>query len=109
MVNTGLLENNYVVHFDVKQVDPTPAKPHGISYNLVLLYKDRDRVLGYDNRDPFREPGTKGKFRCRRTVWDHKHQRGWVFAYDFTNALQLMDDFWKDAKPYFEEDIKDIK
>ena len=98
---------DYVVRFDVREVKPTPARPHGISYSLVMLYKGRDRVLGYDNRDPYKEPDSKGKFRSRRILWDHVHKHAWVFPYDFTDPLQLMDDFWNSAFEIIENDKKE--
>ena len=91
------VQKYYVVRFSAKQIEPTPAIPHGISYNLTLHYKDRERILGYDNRDSYRPKASKGKFRGRRIVRDHKHKYNQVYLYEFVDAAQLIEDFWKDV------------
>jgi hypothetical protein len=53
MLNDTLLVvdpvGNHWVKFVVKQVAPSPERPHGISYALILHAADGERLVGYDN------------------------------------------------------------
>jgi len=40
------------VKFIVKQVDPSPERPHGLSYSLTLHDETGTRLVGFDNAHP---------------------------------------------------------
>jgi len=49
--------------FDIKRVEPTKGRPHGIKYSLTLHDKYNERLLGFDNAHFVRQPkrGYKGQ------------------------------------------------
>lgn len=88
----------YYAHFDVKRVEPSDGRPHGIKYSLTLHDKHNERLLGFDNAHAIKEE-TQGGFIRHRMVakYDHKHKFkdiAVVTPYDYTTAEQLMIDFW---------------
>ncbi len=90
------MDNGFWVKF---KVHPTPKNkhiPHGIKYSLTLHDKYNKRVVGYDNAHGIKPPKKK-KFSGNRQVWDHKHRKSAVHPYEFENAYQLLEDFWKDV------------
>ncbi|MFI5013418.1 MAG: DUF6516 family protein [Hyphomicrobiales bacterium] len=60
------------VKFVVKQVAPSPERPHGISYSLTLHAANGDRLVGYDNAHAV---GT-GSGPSRQTSRPHDHRTG---------------------------------
>ena len=89
------MDNGYWVKFKVHRVEPNEHIPHGIRYSLTLHDKNNKRVVGYDNAHGIKPK--KKRFSGTRTVWDHKHNHEQVNPYDFEDALNLMEDFWKDV------------
>jgi hypothetical protein len=94
-----------VVEFAVRRTKITPQRPHGISYALVL----RARTGGapwvrFDNAHAIdqRGPGRK------RVVYDHWHRTmdDEGRPHEFTTALKLLDDFWREVKRTLDD--KDI-
>ena len=91
------------VRFDVKLVEPTKGRPHGIKYNLTLHDKYNERLLGFDNAHSVRQPkhGYKGRIVVEH---DHHHRnpsdRG--TPYVFKNAGQLLADFWVAVNGFLE-------
>ncbi len=92
---TIALDGCYFVKFDVKEVEATANRPHGISYSLTLHDVDNKRMLGFDNAHAVRQP-SKG-FRGKRYEFDHKHRhaKDKGVPYVFESPEQLVDDFWK--------------
>jgi hypothetical protein len=44
-----LFDEGYWVKLDVSRTDPTPQRPHGLSYSFTLHDPDGRRLLGFDN------------------------------------------------------------
>ena len=86
---------NHWVKFVVKQVAPSPERPHGISYALTLHAADGERLVGYDNAHPV----SAGSGPARRTspAHDHRHRHGVTKSYAYRDAATLMQDFWSDV------------
>jgi YD repeat-containing protein len=85
----------FVVEFKVKKVRATPEKPHGLDYSLVLIGPGGERLVGYDNAHPVRRSrGPAGKGQGQR---DHRHAGERVRRYEYTDAGQLLADFWGDV------------
>ncbi len=89
------MDNGFWVKFKVHRVAQNEHIPHGIRYSLTLHDKTNKRVVGYDNAHGIKPK--KKKYSGTRAVWDHKHNLEHVIPYDFENALNLMEDFWKDV------------
>jgi hypothetical protein len=39
----------YFLKFEIKRVEPTKQRPHGLSYSFTLHDPDGHRLIGYDN------------------------------------------------------------
>ncbi|MDC0662435.1 toxin-antitoxin system TumE family protein [Marinobacter sp. SS21] len=91
-------KEGYLLKFEVKRVDPTPERPHGISYSLTVHDSSGERIYGMDNAHSVKVG--KSGHRGRATEFDHVHQegpKGKVRPYHYTDAQTLLDDFYKAA------------
>lgn len=85
----------------------TKERPHGIRYSLTLHAPDGARILGYDNAHPIKSK--KGKYQATRYIeYDHKHRspQDKGLPYHFTNAQQLLVDFWADVDAILKKQLK---
>jgi hypothetical protein len=88
-------DGKYWVKFSIKRVDPTPERPHGLSYSLTLHTESGERLVGFDNAHSVRRAaGPAGKSRKRH---DHKHRLRTVRPYDYKDAATLLADFWAEV------------
>lgn len=90
-----VIEGEFWVRFEVKQVPPSPEKPHGLDYSLTLHDSTNRRLLGFDNAHPIREgsgPGAR-----TRIEYDHQHKGKRVRFYEYSNAFDLLTDFWNEV------------
>jgi len=94
-------EKGYSVRFVVKRVEPSPERPHGLSYALSLHGPDMERLVGYDNAHPVAP--TAGPAGRRRRQHDHRHRRRSVRPYDYRDAATLLADFWADVDAVLKE------
>ena len=98
-------KGRYYVKFEVRQVEKTPNRPHGIRYSLTLHdSRDNERLIGFDNAHAVRQP--KKGFRGKKTVtYDHKHRhrKDKGISYTFNSPGQLVEDFWKAVTEFLEE------
>jgi hypothetical protein len=80
--------DGYWVKFDVKVVEKTPERPHGLSYSLTLHGPNNERVLGFDNAHPVPPAG-------RGDPQDHEHRDSRTTRkYEYKRAEDLLRDFW---------------
>lgn len=81
----------HFVKFVVKRVDPSPERPHGLSYSLTLHDEKGERLVGFDNAHPVpSQQGPAGK----RGKYDHRHRFKSVRPYEYQDAATLLADFW---------------
>jgi hypothetical protein len=93
-----------IVEFTARQAERSPARPHGISYALVMRPKEGGAPwLRFDNAHAVENPG--GAYRRKRREYDHWHrtQKDKGRPYEFTTAAQLLEDFWREAKRTLDE------
>ena len=93
------LDNGYWVKFEAKKVNVTLAIPHGVKYSITLHDKRNHRVIGYDNAHSFK---SGKKYGAKKETWDHIHKKMDIVSYEFESASQLMEDFWKTAEHYMD-------
>jgi hypothetical protein len=92
-----------VVEFTARRTETTPERPHGISYACVLRHKDGGRPwMRFDNAHAV---DTGRAYRRKRAAYDHWHRTGNDKGrpYNFTTAIQLLDDFWKEVRRTLDE------
>jgi hypothetical protein len=95
---------NALVEFSARRVDPTPERPHGISYALVLRPRSDGRPwVRFDNAHAV-DPKRRG-YGHRRAEYDHWHQTGndTGSPYTFTTAANVIEDFWREVKRALDE------
>lgn len=103
-------ELEYHVNFDVKRVEASEGRPHGIKYSLTLHDKWGTRLLGFDNAHQIKEE-TNGGFVRHRTLkkYDHKHKFkdvAVIIPYEYETAEKLLTDFWAYVDEAVESDRK---
>jgi hypothetical protein len=89
------------VKFEVKRVDVTPERPHGLRYALTLHAADGVRLVGFDNAHPVAigtGPGAK-----KTKVHDHRHRLRTIKPYDYRDAASLLADFWNEVEAVLAE------
>jgi Family of unknown function (DUF6516) len=90
---------NYTTRFVVKQVPPSPQRPHGLSYSLTLHDTTGMRLVGFDNAHA--APSQKG--RGRRLLQDHRHRLRTTRPYEYRDATTLLADFWAEVDAVLKE------
>ena len=86
------------VTFVVVRMEPTPERPHGLSYSLTLHAPDGSRLLGFDNAHPVRKRRGPGG---RRPDRDHRNRLRTIRRYEY--AAKLLEDFWKEMDQVLRE------
>jgi hypothetical protein len=85
----------YWYKVEVRKVQATPYRPHGIKYSLTLHAPDGERVFGIDNAHAItQEVGMK---RLRMKKYDHIHLGKRVLFYEYRTASDLVDDFFNEV------------
>ena len=93
--------NRYWVRFEVKRVEPSPERPHGLKYSLTLHDAENRRLVGFDNAHPVRQSaGPSGK---PEGTHDHKHRLRTIRPYDYEDAATLLADFWAEVDSILRE------
>jgi hypothetical protein len=87
--------------FEVKRVEATKERPHGLKYSLTLHDENGQRLVGYDNAHAV--SATKGPGKRARKEHDHKHRLKTVRPYDYKDAGSLLEDFWSDVDAVLKE------
>jgi hypothetical protein len=92
------LEEGYRLKFDIKQVEPTAERPHGLRYSFTLHDPDGNRLMGFDNAHTV--PAAGSRFNKRQVEADHWHRTDIDEGrpYPFTDADTLLADFFREAR-----------
>jgi len=90
-------DDKFRIEINAHKVRPTPYRPYGVKYRLVLLDPNGTRIVGYDNAHRHKIKTKRKKYGARRITWDHKHNVEEISIYEFESASQLLTDFWKDV------------
>lgn len=93
-----------IVEFTARRAPETPQRPHGISYALVL--REKSGGLPWVRFDNAHAVDDKHRgYRRKRVAYDHWHRtpKDKGSPYDFTTAVQLLDDFWREVKRTLDE------
>lgn len=90
----------YSVKFKVKKVPPTSERPNGMSYSLTLHAPDGARLVGFGNAHNVR--ASRGPGGTRKEL-DHRHRLGTMRPYRYSDALQLLEDFWREVYAVLDE------
>jgi hypothetical protein len=83
------------VKFVAKRIEPSPERPHGVSYSLTLHAADGERIVGFDNAHAVFSGS--GPARQAHEAHDHRHRRNATSPYDYRDAATLVRDFWSEV------------
>jgi hypothetical protein len=88
----------YFLKFEIKRVEPTKQRPHGLSYSFTLHDPDGHRLIGYDNAHTV--PAKGSRFKKRPVETDHWHRTGDDPGqpYEFVSVEKLLADFFDEAE-----------
>jgi len=90
------LEGGHWGRFVVTRVEPMPEKPHGLDYSLTLHARNGERLVGFDNAHPVAKQE-------RGNPQDHHHRVHMVKPYVYSDAAQLLTDFWTEVDRVLKE------
>ncbi|HCH22829.1 MAG TPA: hypothetical protein DE179_00855 [Oceanospirillaceae bacterium] len=99
--------NGYWIKIDAWQVPVSKSIPHGIRYALSLHEPYGKRILGYDNAHAIKLPN-KYKYAGKKWPYDHRHRHSTDkgITYEFTDAHQLLSDFFSEVDQVLQEEMK---
>ena len=95
-------DDGYWYQCEVRLVDKTKERPHGLSYSMTLHDKHNKRVFGIDNAHGYNFK--KNRFSGRSIIYDHKHHKERVLPYDFVSSEKLVADFFDGCDKYIAGD-----
>jgi hypothetical protein len=87
-------EQGYWLKFEIKRVEPTRERPHGLRYSFTLHDPDGTRLIGFDNAHAVPVPGSRFKERPATADHWHRTQADEGRPYAFTDADTLLADFF---------------
>ena len=91
------LEEGYWLKFEIKRVEATEERPHGLSYSFTLHAPDGTRLVGFDNAHG--APARGSGFKPAPQASDHWHrtENDPGRPYAFKDAETLIDDFFDEV------------
>jgi hypothetical protein len=95
---THHLEGGYWIKFEIKRVEATKQRPHGLSYAFTLHAPDGTRLVGFDNAHGV--PARGSRFKRRPDPNDHWHRTETDPGrrYAFKDADTLLQDFFREVR-----------
>jgi hypothetical protein len=91
------LEQGYWLKFEIKRVEKTKVRPHGLSYTFTLHDPDGQRLIGFDNAHSVPAKGRSAKRPVTSDHW-HRTENDKGRPYRFTDADTLLADFFKEVR-----------
>jgi len=92
------LEEGYRIKFEIRRVEATRDRPHGLSYSLTLHGPDGARLIGFDNAHGVPAAGARFKPRPRASDHWHRTANDPGRAYAFKDADTLLADFFREVR-----------
>ena len=97
------LEEGYWMKFEIKRVESTKERPHGLSYALTLHAPDGTRLVGFDNAHGVVAAGSRFNRRAEASDHWHRSETDPGRPYGFTDAAKLIDDFFDEVERVLSE------
>lgn len=96
-------DKEYWAKFEVKRVEPTPERPHGLRYSFTLHDPNGNRLLGFDNAHGVPPQGSR--YRKPSVEHDHWHRTAEDEGrpYEFRGVAQLLADFADEVRRVLDE------
>lgn len=97
------LEEGYWLKFEIKRVQATTERPHGLSYSFTLHAPDGRRLVGFDNAHGVPTRGARFKLRSGASDHWHRTEQDPGRPYVFKDAETLIDDFFDEVERVLSE------
>jgi hypothetical protein len=97
------LEKGYRIKFEIRRVEATEERPHGLSYSFTLHAPDGTRLIGFDNAHDVPAKGARFKRRPKATDHWHQTENDPGRPYEFKDAATLIDDFLDEVERVLSE------
>lgn len=97
------LEEGYRIKFEIKRVEATKERPHGLSYSFTLHAPDGTRLVGFDNAHGVPAKGSRFKPKPRASDHWHRTETDPGRPYQFKDAETLIDDFFDEVEQLLDE------
>jgi|SRR5208337_4031596 len=97
------LEKGYRIKFEIKKVEATKTRPHGLSYSFTLHAPGGTRLVGLDNAHG--APRLGSRFGKRSPAIDHWHrtEKDSGRPYRLIHADALLQDFFREVRRVLNE------
>jgi hypothetical protein len=93
-----IMDDGSYLKFEISRVEPTPQRPHGLSYSFTMHAPDGRRLLGFDNAHSVPHRGSKHRRRPRAHDHWHRTARDRGRPYEYRGAPQLLADFVEEVE-----------
>lgn len=92
------LEEGYWLKFEIKRVEATAERPHGLSYSFTLHAPDGTRLVGFDNAHGVPARGSRLKAAPQAPDHWHRTENDPGRPYEFKDAETLIEDFFNEVE-----------
>jgi Family of unknown function (DUF6516) len=92
------LEEGCWLKFEIKRVEATKERPHGLSYSFTLHAPDGARLVGFDNAHGVAARGSRFKAAPRASDHWHRTENDPGRPYEFKDAETFIDDFFNEVE-----------
>lgn len=96
-------EGGYWLKFEIKRVEKSEERPHGLRYSFTLHAPDGTRLVGFDNAHSVPSKGSHFKKRLGPTDHWHRTESDPGRPYAFKDAEKLIEDFFKEVERALKE------
>ena len=88
----------YWLKFEIRKVEASDGKPHGLDYSFTLHGPDNRRLIGFDNAHSVPAKGARFKKRPKAMDQWHRTDTDKGRPYAFKDAETLLDDFFDEVE-----------
>lgn len=88
----------YWLKFEIRKVEASDGKPHGLDYSFTLHGPDNRRLIGFDNAHSVSAKGARFKKRPKAMDHWHRTETDEGRPYAFKDAETLLDDFFDEVE-----------
>ena len=85
--------DGYYLKFEIRRVQASGERPHGLRYSFTLHGPDGERLVGFDNAHGVAPLGSKYKKRAQAVDHWHRTENDEGRPYAFESAEKLLEDF----------------
>jgi hypothetical protein len=92
------LEGRYWIKFEIRRIEATKERPHGLVYSLTLHTPDGVRLLGFDNAHGVPAAGSRSRRSPAASDHWHRTENDPGRPYAFNDADTLLEDFFREVR-----------